>query len=138
MITILIVYGVLKIVNINLDSNRKVLTNEKLLYENKLDSIINLPWNLKWNKTQPDIGQVYNKSNLPNPDLEYTMRNSNDSITIINLRHKLELNKESIRNISNFDTNAILLKLCGILLFIIYPLRGLILLLIWSIKIIKE
>jgi|688.fasta_scaffold1364237_1 hypothetical protein len=135
---ILITYGGLKISNNKTDNNRQALTNEKLTFEAKLDSIIKLPWNLNWDKTKPQVGQVYNESNSPNPDLEYSKRNSNDSITIIDLTSKLELNKKETSNLSNFDTNSILRQLSIIILLIAYPLRGLILLLRWSVKTIKE
>ena len=135
---ILLAYGGLTILNKKTDSNRKVLTNEKLIIENTLDSIIKLPWNLNWDKTTPEIGKVYNESNSPNVNLEYSPKNSKDSLTIIDLTTKLELNKKATSNLSNFETFSILRQLTIVLLLFVYPFRGLILLIRWSIKTVKE
>lgn len=131
-------YGGLTILNNKTDYNRKVLTNKKLSLETTLDSIVKLPWNLNWYNSKPKIGQVYNESNMPNSNLEYSKRNSKDSLRILDLTTKIELNKKAAANLSNFDTNSILIKLSVIFLLIVYPFRGLILLLKWSIKTIKE
>lgn len=135
---ILLTFGGLTLANNKTDKNRQVLTEEKLTLETTLDSIIKLPWNLNWDKAKPEIGQVYNESNSPDEGLEYSKKNSKDSIKILVLTTKLELNKKTTNNLSNFDTISIVRQLIIIILFIVYPLRGLIFLLRWSIKTIKD
>jgi hypothetical protein len=58
--------------------------------------------------------------------------------TIDSLNASLKLNNRTIKSISFFDKDEILSKLILIMLVIVYPFRGLILLVKWSIKTVKE
>lgn len=111
-----ITYGILILVNTKVDNNRQVLRNEKLALVTKLDSIYKLPWNREWG----------------------SKRSSNDSLIILDLTSKLKFNIKETSKLSNFDNISILRQLCIILFLIAYPIRGLILLLLWSVKTIKE
>jgi hypothetical protein len=133
-VIIFITYDGLKIMNNKTDNNRYIFTSEKLKLETTLDSIIKFPWNLNWEKIQPETGKVYYKHNSPNINLEYSKRNSIDSVKIFSLITKHEHKKKDIENLSNFDINSILQQLSIILLLVAYPLRGLIMILRWSIK----
>jgi hypothetical protein len=129
------VYVSLKIVNHNINDKRQVLKDKKLIIETELDSVVKLPWNLNWNKLiMPKVG-------LPSPpslDILYSKTYSPDSSKIKNLIDKLESNRKEINKLSNLNTNQLVKKFCIILLIIIYPFRGLIYLLKWSIKTLND
>lgn len=57
---------------------------------------------------------------------------------MIDLINKLQSNERAIKNIQHLDKVQILGTLTLILLLIVYPIRGLILLIVWSIRIVKE
>ena len=69
---------------------------------------------------------------------EYKKWLSNTTETLDSLNTSLKLNKKSIKGISYFDKDEMITKLILIILLIVYPFRGLILLVKWSIKTVKE
>lgn len=122
-----------------IDSEREVLISERKVLDVKLDSILRLSWNLNWGNNKPEVGQIYNESNSPEPDIEYSRKNpKSDSSLIIDLTNKIEAYKLKVTYLNNIDTNSIISKIIVFVIFAVYPLRGLIQLLIWSIKTLKK
>ena len=135
----LITFCVIKIQNSRIDSKREILISESKALNVELDSILRLPWNLNWGGNKPQIGQAYNESNSPEPDFEYSKKNSKtDSSLIVDLGNRIEVYKLRVINLNNIDANSVITQIIFFVIIAVYPLRGLILLLIWSIKTLKK
>jgi hypothetical protein len=85
--------------------------------------------------TKFDLGDYNTFSNKVTTDIrQIVLKNK----ILDSLNNKFEVNKKAIKSNTYFNYDKILRNLLLVLLFIVYPLRGLILLVNWSIKTVKE
>lgn len=110
------------------------LRNEKITkIESSIDSLIALPWNLNWEKSKPEVGQIYNEENSPPIDLEYAIANNNT----IKLLYEESQSLKSIKT-NSLDQDNIMIYFAAILFGILYLLRPIIYITFWAIKTLKK
>jgi hypothetical protein len=129
-----IFFIIIKLINHNIETKKQSLIEQNIKFEKQIDSIAKLPWNLNWNGKRIKIV-------TPSPsskDFLYRIKNSKDGSKIKLLLNKVKDNKIEIKNSFKINHNHLTKYFLYISLIIIYPLRALILLLKWSIKILKE
>jgi hypothetical protein len=132
-ISFLLIFVSIKLVNLNIESKKQDLIVNKQLYEKNLDSIAELPRNLNWNNIK------YDKKGIPFPpkDILYAKNNSKDSSKIKILLKRIQIKKTEINNLTTLNSKKIIKYLSLIVLIIIYPIRCMFYVLKWSVKIMR-
>jgi hypothetical protein len=164
---VFVFYGVLIILEFNRKNHIKTLNIEKLKLKAQIDSaeqkgidlspfdeVMNNAQLYKGDKTSsnqskeliilPKGFKLDKKISSNRPPLKLVgIEEARESLsktikTTDSLNLQLKLNENAIKSVFYFHKNKILVNISLILLVIVYPLRGLILLIGWSIKTVKE